>query len=260
VAAREAADAAAPGVNWLIARKDSEGGYFILGVEHILFGIDHLLFVLALVLIVRGVGLLVKTITAFTIAHSITLALATLGLVNVPSAPVEAVIALSIVFVAAEIIHMQRGVEGIAARAPWIVAIAGHNYFLKVEAANALRAGMKSAVQHAASSSRAAALIPSLYYNELENEHLPACASRPGYMVATKPWDIFARYHQMLGNTGSSQEARPVERDEVLLLQLKSDYGVNFMFCDVGEAEFWIKKSDLAVRQFDKVFATTCGG
>jgi len=61
------------------------GGYFRLGVEHILFGIDHLLFVLALVLIVRGVGLLVKTITAFTVAHSITLALATLGVVHLSS-------------------------------------------------------------------------------------------------------------------------------------------------------------------------------
>ena len=83
------------------------GGYFVLGVEHILFGIDHLLFVLALVLIVRGVGLLVKTITAFTIAHSITLALAALGLVHVPSAPVEAIIALSIVFVATEILRIR---------------------------------------------------------------------------------------------------------------------------------------------------------
>lgn len=98
------------------------GGYFVLGVEHILFGIDHLLFVLALVLIVRGVGLLVKTITAFTIAHSITLALATLGFVHVPSAPVEAVIALSIVFVAAEIVRSQRGARGITERAPWLVA------------------------------------------------------------------------------------------------------------------------------------------
>ncbi len=98
------------------------GGYFVLGVEHILFGIDHLLFVLALVLIVRGVGLLVKTITAFTIAHSITLALATLGFVHVPSAPVEAVIALSIVFVAAEIVRSQRGTRGITERAPWLVA------------------------------------------------------------------------------------------------------------------------------------------
>jgi hydrogenase/urease accessory protein HupE len=98
------------------------GGYFVLGVEHILFGIDHLLFVLALVLIVRGVGLLVKTITAFTLAHSITLALATLGFVKMPSAPVEAIIALSIVFVAAEIVRSRRGEHGLTERAPWIVA------------------------------------------------------------------------------------------------------------------------------------------
>jgi hypothetical protein len=66
----------------------------------------------------------VKTITAFTIAHSITLALATLGFVQVPQAPVEAVIALSIVFVAAEIIRACNGREGLTARAPWIVAFA----------------------------------------------------------------------------------------------------------------------------------------
>jgi hydrogenase/urease accessory protein HupE len=98
------------------------GGYFVLGIEHILLGIDHLLFVLALVLIVRGVGLLVQTITAFTVAHSITLALATLGVVNVPSAPVEAVIALSIVFVASEIVRSRRGRRGVTERAPWLVA------------------------------------------------------------------------------------------------------------------------------------------
>jgi len=98
------------------------GGYFRLGVGHILFGIDHLLFVLALVLIVRGMGLLVKTITAFTVAHSITLGLATLGYVHVPSAPVEAVIALSIVFVAAEILRSRRGERGLTERAPWLVA------------------------------------------------------------------------------------------------------------------------------------------
>ncbi len=97
-------------------------GYFRLGVEHILMGIDHLLFVLALVLIVRGAGLLVKTITAFTIAHSITLGLATLGYVHVPSAPVEAVIALSIVFVALEILRSRRGERGLTERAPWLVA------------------------------------------------------------------------------------------------------------------------------------------
>ena len=98
------------------------GEYFVLGVEHILLGIDHLLFVLALLLLTRGVWALVKTVTAFTVAHSITLAAATLGLVQVPVAPVEAIIALSIVFVAAEIVHARRGREGLAVRAPWIVA------------------------------------------------------------------------------------------------------------------------------------------
>src|SRR5690606_7681082 len=77
--------------------------YLVLGVEHILLGIDHLLFVLALLLIVRGVGRLVATITAFTVAHSITLGAATLGVANVPSAPVEATIALSILFLATEL-------------------------------------------------------------------------------------------------------------------------------------------------------------
>jgi hydrogenase/urease accessory protein HupE len=98
------------------------GEYLKLGVEHILLGIDHLLFVLALLFITRGRWRLVKTVTAFTVAHSITLALAALGFVHVPQAPVEAFIALSIVFVAAEILRAREGHEGIAARAPWIVA------------------------------------------------------------------------------------------------------------------------------------------
>ncbi len=96
--------------------------YFVLGVEHILLGIDHLLFVLALLLVVAGWKKLVGTITAFTAAHSITLALATLGFVHVPGPPVEAIIALSIVFVAAEIIRGRQGNPGLTARAPWLVA------------------------------------------------------------------------------------------------------------------------------------------
>ncbi len=99
------------------------GTYFLLGVEHILFGIDHLLFVLALLMLVKGRRRLITTITAFTVAHSVTLAAATLGWVKVPGSPVEAVIALSIVFVAAEIVHGQRGQPGFTARAPWIVAL-----------------------------------------------------------------------------------------------------------------------------------------
>jgi hydrogenase/urease accessory protein HupE len=97
-------------------------GYLTLGIEHILLGIDHLLFVLGLMLIVNGTWLLVNTITAFTVAHSITLGLATLGLVHVPQAPVEAVIALSIVFVASELVRQRNQRPDVMARYPWIVA------------------------------------------------------------------------------------------------------------------------------------------
>ena len=97
--------------------------YTVLGVEHILSGVDHLLFVLALIIITSGGWKLVKTVTAFTVSHSITLTLATLGYVHVPQRPVEAVIALSIVFVASEIVHARAGRHGLTARAPWVVAL-----------------------------------------------------------------------------------------------------------------------------------------
>ncbi len=96
--------------------------YTVLGIEHILLGFDHLLFVLALLLIVDGTRRLIATITAFTVAHSITLALASLGFLHVPGPPVEALIALSIVFVAAEIVHGRQGRPGLTQRYPWIVA------------------------------------------------------------------------------------------------------------------------------------------
>lgn len=96
--------------------------YFGLGVEHILFGMDHLLFVLALLLMVRGLHNVVLTITAFTISHSITLIVAALGWVKIPVVPIEACIALSIVFVAIEIIHGLQGRQGITQRRPWLVA------------------------------------------------------------------------------------------------------------------------------------------
>lgn len=96
--------------------------YLLLGVEHILLGVDHLLFVLALLLIVRGGSRIVATVTAFTLAHSITLGVASLGWVHVPGPPVEALIALSIVFVAVEVLHLQAGRVGLTARAPWVVA------------------------------------------------------------------------------------------------------------------------------------------
>jgi hydrogenase/urease accessory protein HupE len=96
--------------------------YTVLGIEHILTGFDHLLFVLALVLLVADRRRLLVTITAFTVAHSITLALASLGVLRVPGPPVEASIALSIVFVASEIIHARQGRPGLTQRYPWVVA------------------------------------------------------------------------------------------------------------------------------------------
>jgi hypothetical protein len=96
--------------------------YTLLGIEHILEGIDHLLFVLALLFIVQTGWKLVQTITAFTVAHSITLGLATLGYINMPSAPVEAAIALSIVFLCSEILHARRGRVGLTFSYPWVVA------------------------------------------------------------------------------------------------------------------------------------------
>jgi len=96
--------------------------YLILGVEHILLGVDHLLFVLALLLITVGFKKIVKTVTAFTIAHSITLSLAALGFIGLPGPPVEAVIALSIVFLAVELIHYHKGEKTLTAKYPWVVA------------------------------------------------------------------------------------------------------------------------------------------
>ncbi len=98
------------------------GDYVIEGIRHILFGADHLLFVLGLLLIVLDGWTLVKTITAFTVAHSITLAAATLGYVSVPAPPVEAAIAFSILFLGPEIVRRWRGETSFTIRNPWVVA------------------------------------------------------------------------------------------------------------------------------------------
>jgi len=98
--------------------------YGVEGVRHILFGADHLLFVLGLLLIVGNRWMLVKTVTAFTVAHSITLALATLGVANVPALPLNAAIALSILFLGPEIVRVWRGQTSFTIRHPWVVAFA----------------------------------------------------------------------------------------------------------------------------------------
>lgn len=96
--------------------------YVVLGFHHILQGVDHLLFVLGLLLIVRGRMMLFKTITAFTVAHSITLAIATLGYASVPLPPLNACIALSILFLGPEVVRSWRGETSLTIRSPWVVA------------------------------------------------------------------------------------------------------------------------------------------
>jgi len=102
---------------WQVART-----YFVIGVEHIVGGFDHLLFVVALVLLLQRGWSVVAAATAFTLAHSITLAGTTLGLFGLPQAPVEATIALSIVFLAVEILKLQPGEPRLSERLPWLVA------------------------------------------------------------------------------------------------------------------------------------------
>ena len=103
---------------------DIAAAYLVQGVEHILFGTDHLLFVLGLMLMVRNGWMLLKTITAFTVAHSITLAGAALGYVHVPAPPLNAAIALSIMFVGVEVLRSWRGETSLTLRQPWLVAFA----------------------------------------------------------------------------------------------------------------------------------------
>lgn len=102
---------------WQVAKT-----YLLLGVEHILTGYDHLLFVIALVLLLGRPWVVVKAATAFTVAHSLTLAGTTLGLFGLAQAPVEALVALSIVFLAVEIVKQQEGTQRLSQRIPWIIA------------------------------------------------------------------------------------------------------------------------------------------
>ena len=104
---------------WDVAR-----AYFLLGANHILTSLDHLLFVLALILLISDRWALVKAITAFTVAHSISLAAATFGYVSLPQKPVEATIALSIAFLASEILKARAGEPRLSQRRPWLIAFA----------------------------------------------------------------------------------------------------------------------------------------
>jgi hydrogenase/urease accessory protein HupE len=110
---------AASQTSWGVA-----GTYIVQGIRHILFGADHMLFVLGLLLIVKDRWMLLKTVTAFTVAHSITLAIATLGYAQAPMLPLNAAIALSILFLGPEIVRSWRGETSFTIRHPWVVAFA----------------------------------------------------------------------------------------------------------------------------------------
>lgn len=96
--------------------------YLSLGIEHILTGADHLLFVLGLLLLVPGTWALLRTITAFTVAHSVTLAATSLGWIHVSPALIEALVALSIVVLAVELVRGAQGETGLTSRYPWLIA------------------------------------------------------------------------------------------------------------------------------------------
>jgi hydrogenase/urease accessory protein HupE len=102
---------------WQVART-----YFVTGIDHILFGYDHLLFVVSLVLLLSGFWTVFKAVTAFTVAHSLTLVGTTLGFLGLPQQPVEIVIALSIMFLAGEILKRQPDEPRLSERIPWVVA------------------------------------------------------------------------------------------------------------------------------------------
>jgi hydrogenase/urease accessory protein HupE len=111
----------------LVLSFTSSGGlrlpaYFVLGIEHILTGADHLCFVLGLMLLVGINWQLLKAVTAFTVAHSITLGLAALGYVHLPSAVIESLVAMSILFLAVELVRARRGEQSLTVRLPWLIA------------------------------------------------------------------------------------------------------------------------------------------
>jgi len=121
-AARPVVTVLAAGVPTLQTWLDLGATYLNYGIDHILLGADHLLLVLGLVWIVRGGWRLVKTITAFTVGHSLSLAAAAFGVIGVPERPLNACIALSIVFVGVEMVRELRGERGLTSRHPWAVA------------------------------------------------------------------------------------------------------------------------------------------
>lgn len=127
-------------------------------------------------------------------------------------------------------------------------------------ASEALKRGMSYAVKYCAAAPDVACAMPPAYMNYLEDEHLMTWVSRSSVEVAAPDRRLGASHHQLLGHAPTSQEVNRRSDRDVLLLHLVSEAGVDFMFCDAGEIEFWIHAADLAARRFDRVWANTQGG
>jgi hypothetical protein len=124
----------------------------------------------------------------------------------------------------------------------------------------ALKRGMSYAVKYCGGSPKAAALVPPGYMNRLEGEHSLTCTDSTGIYQAPPRRQISAIHHQLLGHAPTSQDVGDRTAKDILLLHLMSDRGVDFMFCDCGEIQFWIDAEDLIARRFDCVRANTEGG
>jgi hydrogenase/urease accessory protein HupE len=171
--------------------------YLQLGVEHIMLGADHLLFVLGLLLIIKDRWMLVKTVTAFTAAHSITLAVATLGYASVPGPPLNAAIALSILFLGPEVVRSWRGQTSLTIRRPWVVAFAfgilhGFGFASGLTAAGLPRGEIPLAlllfnvgVEIGQLAFVCLVLLLERSFRQLEIRWPPAVAHAPGYLVGS---------------------------------------------------------------------------
>jgi hypothetical protein len=142
----------------------------------------------------------------------------------------------------------------------WLTQLMADNrHEVSYALSRAIKRGMSHAIKYCGGSRAAAAHVPAGYMNQLEEEHLPISPDTYGILVAPPRRRFRTSHHQLLGRASTSQEVEP-EDGEVLLLHLVSDRGVDFMFCDVGEIQFWIHADDLAARRFDRVTANTQGG
>ena len=119
---------------------------------------------------------------------------------------------------------------------------------------------MSAAIKYCGGSRKAAALVPAGYMNRLEGEHSATSPDTFGIEVSAPRRWISTEHHQLLGHAPTSQDIGKRTQKDILLLHLVSDDGVDFMFCDCGEVQFWIDADDLAARKFDRIRANTEGG